>query len=101
MSNFGLFFIFAHACELQIDRKIFLCIFTLVFSSFSRNNVFKKRSVYQRFLCCSFVEGETKEAFYFDKRTLLFLQRFSHTLFLEKEEKSSEKNTEKCFRIHL
>ena len=40
MSNFGLFFIFAKiclilACGRQIDRKTFLCIFSLVFSSFS------------------------------------------------------------------
>ena len=46
------------------------------------------------FLCCSFVEGETKEPFCFDKRTVLFLQRFLHTLFLENKEKSSKKYRE-------
>ena len=64
--------------------------------------MYQKNVQFTSFLCCSFVEGETKETFCFDKRTLLFLKRFSHTLFLENEEKSSgKKNTEKCFPIHL
>ena len=49
------------------------------------------------FLCCSFVKGETKEAFCFDKRTLLFLQCFLHTLFLENEQKTSEKKYREMF----
>ena len=43
----------------------------------------------------------TKEAFCFDKRTLLFLQRFLQMSFLENKEKTSNKNTEKCSPIHL
>ena len=35
------------------------------------------------------------------KISLLFLQRFLQTLFLENDEKTSEKNKEKCFPIHL
>ena len=72
MSNFGLFlfllrFAYCLACELQIDRKTFLCIFfflgwfSLLFNLFTSD-----------FLCCSFVEGETKEAFCVDKRTHFF-----------------------------
>ena len=54
------------------------------------------------FLFCYFVEGETKEAFCSDKRTLLFLQRFLHTLcILKTKRKPAKQNTEKCFPIHL
>ena len=45
------------------------------------------------FLCCSFVEGETKEPLTCLSNVFM--------LFLENKEKNSEKNTEKCLPIHL
>ena len=45
------------------------------------------------FICSSFVEGETKEAFCF---TNIFL----YMLYPQNKEKTSKKNTKKCFHIN-
>ena len=75
------------ACELQIDRKTFLCIFlrwvSLLFQEitymYAKN--FKFTST---FLCCSFVEGETKEIFCFSN---IFCTRY----FLKANRKPAKK----------
>ena len=70
----------------KLIGKHFCVFFSTGFLFVSRNNLCKKNVKFPSgFLCNSFVKGETKEA------CLLFLQRFLQTLYLENEEKTSEK----------
>ena len=112
MSNFGLFFIFAQICLifgmsatnniLLIGKHFsvfFFCWFSLRFREITYAKTVKFRS---GFLCCSFVEGETKEAFCFDKEPFCLSNVFCIYYFLKTKRKPTEKkNTEKCFPIHL
>ena len=72
MSNVGPFILFffgfvaIFACGLRFSQQTLPCIFfSLVCSSFSRNNVYKKLSFPSGIFWTSFVERETKETFCF------------------------------------
>ena len=82
MSNFGLFFIFPQisyfsactAVSCKLIGKQFSVFFSAGFLFVFREIKYSKNVQFTSgFLCCSFVEGETKEAYSSDKRTLLFL----------------------------
>ena len=69
-----------------MNRKTFLCIFSLVFSSFSRKNVYEKR-------------WRNKRVILSKQKVILFLPQQNNSkesppLFLENEEKTSEKYRE-------
>ena len=85
---------FLHA-RYKLIENISVYFFPLVFSSFSRNsvsNVCKK--TLSGFLCSSFIEGETKEAFCFSN--VFCIRCISKT-----KRKPAKKSKQQCFPLNL
>ena len=93
---------FRHVSYKLIGKHLDCVFFSLVFSSFSRNNIPQKDviSLLAAFFAVLLLREKQKKPFVLTKEPSCFSSVFSHKLFLENEEKTSGKNTEKFFPIH-